>query len=153
MGRVGSIESYVGAAPETVFAVITDPAELPKWNRHIARTLDHPTHLEEGAEWVVQMDIYGQKFPSRSRVLTLDAEAGRFEYQSSPDGDPDFAIWSWEVAPDGSGSRVRVTWDLNPKLFLMRMLWSPLRARGLPKDVAASLTSLEKFVTTLEHVR
>lgn len=45
MGRVGSIEAYVGAAPEAVFAVITDPAGLPKWNRHIARTLDHPTHL------------------------------------------------------------------------------------------------------------
>ena len=82
-----------------------------------------------------------------------DAAREQHHCQQHPDGDPDFSIWSWEVAPDGIGSRVRVTWDLNPKQFLNRMFFAPLRARGLPRDVAASLTSLEKFVTTLEHAR
>ncbi|MGH2694381.1 MAG: SRPBCC family protein [Actinomycetota bacterium] len=146
MGRKGSVEAYLEGPPGAVFAAITDPAGLPEWNRRIARTLEHPTLLGEGAEWVVEMRVYGQRFPSRSRVLTLDPEAGRFQYRSSPDGDPDFSIWTWEVSPAGNGSKVRVSWDLNPKLFTNRMFWVRLRFQGLQKEVPESLAALERLI-------
>lgn len=150
MGRKGSAETYLEAAPGVVFAAITDSAGLPEWNRRIERTLDHPTQLEVGAEWVVQMHVYRQKFPSRSRVLTLDPEAGRFQYRSSPDGDPDFSIWTWEVFPAGNGSKVRVSWDLNPKLFTNRMFWVRFRFHGLQKEVPESLAALERLIRAQE---
>lgn len=152
MGRKGSVEGHVEAPAEAIFDAITDPAGLPEWNKRILGIVEHPARLEEGAEWVVRMRIYGQRFPSRSRVLRLDRHAGRFQYRSSPDGDPDFANWTWEVVPEGTGSRVSVPWDLNPALFWNRTLWVHLRVRGLPKEVSASLVALERFVTAKTRV-
>jgi len=146
MGIQGSSEGHVEATPAAVLAAITDPAGLPRWNRRIVRVVEQPAVLEPRAEWVVQMRIYGQKFLSRSRVLQLDPRAGRFQYRSSPDGDPDFAVWTWDVSPEGTGARVRVLWDLNPKLFMNRMFWVRLRVRGLPKEVGESLTALDRYL-------
>lgn len=146
MSRTGSVELHIEAAPEIVFAAITDLPGLPRWNRRIAKVIDHPGRLTEGAEWVVQMRMYGQRFASRSRVLTLDPHSGRFQHRSSPDGDPDYSIWMWEVAREGIGSTVRVSWELNPVQFLNRTFWVRLRSRALLKEVSVSLTTLEQLI-------
>ncbi len=146
MSKTGNVEYHMEAAPESVFAAITDPSGLPRWNRRIAQVIDHPGRLTEGAEWVVQMKMYGQRFASRSRVLTLDPASGRFQHRSSPDGDPDYAIWTWDVSGEGTGSRVRVSWDLNPAQFLNRTFWVRLRSRALLKEVPASLGVLERLI-------
>lgn len=153
MGRVGSHTGHVDAAPDDVFAAVTDISSLDEWNHRIQRVVLEPGRLEPDAEWLVELKILGQRFESRSRVIEMDPVARRFRYRSSPEGDPDFAIWTWEVEPDGSGSRVRVTWDLNPQQLVNRVFWVRVRSRGLNKELPASLRALEAFVTARQHAK
>lgn len=153
MGRVGSHTGHVDAAPDDVFAAITDIAGLPDWNDRIQRVLLEPDRLEQDAEWLVELKILGQRFQSRSRVLDIDPVARRFRYRSNPEGDPDFAIWNWEIAPDAGGSRVRVSWDLNPQQIANRLFWVRVRSRGLKNELPSSLAALESFITARIHAR
>lgn len=153
MGRVGGHTGHVDAAPDEVFAAITDIAGLPDWNDRIQRVLVEPDRLERDAEWLVELKILGQRFQSRSRVLDIDPVARRFRYRSNPEGDPDFATWTWEIAPDRSGSRVRVSWDLNPQQLANRLFWVRVRSRGLKKELPSSMAALESFIAAGSHVR
>lgn len=153
MGRKGSFEGHVEASPDDVFATITDVARLSDWNDRIQRVVEHPNRLEPDAQWVVGMKIMGQRFKSRSCVLAIDPAGRRFEHRSNPEGDPDFAIWSWEVVPEGTGSRVTVTWDLNPVLWINRTFFVRVRLRQLKKELAASLAALEQLVNERSEVR
>lgn len=146
MGRVGSHTGHLEAPPGDVFAAVTDIAGLPQWNARIQRVVMEPDALEREAEWVVELKILGQRFQSRSRVLDIDPEARRFRYRSNPEGDPDFAIWTWEIAPESGGSRVRVSWDLNPLQLANRVFWVRVRSRGLRKELPSSLGALEAFI-------
>lgn len=153
MGRVGSHTGHVAAAPDDVFAAVTDIAGLPEWNDRIQRVVMEPHALERDAEWLVELKILGQRFQSRSRVLDVDPVARRFRYRSSPEGDPDFAIWTWEIAPEPGGSRVRVSWDLNPLQFVNRLFWVRVRSRGLKKEVPSSLAALESSIRARSGAR
>lgn len=132
MGRLGSYTGHVDASPDDVFAAVTDTSGLPEWNERIQRVV-----MEQ----------------SRSRVLEIDPVARRFRYRSNPEGDPDFSIWTWEIAPEAGGSQVRVSWDLNPQQLANRVFWGRVRARGLKKELPASLAALETFITAREHAR
>ena len=136
--------SAVIAAPaDRVFAVVTDIASLPEWNRGIRRVVEAPPELAEGAEWVVVVHAMGQSWPSRSRVVEFDRDRKVFAYRSqSDDGNPSFANWRWQVEEVAEGSRVTVTWELNPRTFWRRVLLVRLRRPGLAREVAASLVAL-----------
>ncbi len=153
MGRVGSHTGHVDAAPDDVFAAVTDISGLPKWNDRIQRVVLEPGLLEPDAEWLVELKILGQRFQSRSRVLDIDPVARRFRYRSNPEGDPDFSIWTWEITPDAGGSRVRVSWDLKPQQLVNRLFWVRVRSRGLKKELPSSLAALETFMTATNHAR
>lgn len=153
MGRVGSHTGHVDAAPDDVFAAVTDIAGLPEWNDRIQRAVMEPDALERDAEWLVELKILGQRFQSRSRVLDIDPVARRFRYRSNPEGDPDFAIWTWEIAPESGGSRVRVSWDLNPLQLANRVFWVRVRSRGLKKELPSSLAALESFIKARSGAR
>ena len=153
MGRVGSHTGLVDAAPDDVFAAVTDIAGLPQWNDRIQRVVMAPDALDADAEWLVELKILGQQFQSRSRVLDIDPVARRVRYRSNPEGDPDFAIWTWEIVPESGGSRVRVRWDLNPLQIANRVFWVRVRSRGLKKELPSSLASLESFIKARSGAR
>jgi hypothetical protein len=71
-----------------------------------------------------------------------------FAYRSgTDDGNPSYAIWRWVVedASDG-GSKVTVSWDLNPATFWRRLLLARVRARQLRREVPASIDSLARVL-------
>ena len=143
----GEVSRHIDASPEQVFAVVTDIARLPDWNRTIQHVVDAPARLEPGSEWVVQLHIPGRTWNSRSRLEELDRDQLRFTYRSQTDDDnPSYAAWTWEVRPDGDGSMVTVGWKGRPMTFWRKALFSHVRKRQLVREVAESIVELERAV-------
>jgi hypothetical protein len=148
----GSASVVLDAAAEQVFAVLTDVMRLPDWNEHIHHVIepaDGP--LVEDTEWVIQMRAMGTRWPSRSHATVVDPDAGRFEHTTrSDDGNPSYAMWSWQVRPDGPGSELTVSWAVYPRSFWRRALLARLRRPVLEAEVRASLAGLNDYLGALQ---
>jgi uncharacterized protein YndB with AHSA1/START domain len=145
----GSARSDLDAPAGDVFALITDTSRLPEWNARIGRVLEPPRRsLAPGVEWVVQMQVFRARWPSRSTTVTCDAGRRQFEYTSrSDDGNPSFAQWRWQVTPlPGQRSRIEVTWRLAPRTFWRRALFARIRRRQFAGEVPASLYALARLL-------
>jgi uncharacterized protein YndB with AHSA1/START domain len=146
MGGTGSVTASIPRSPNDVFTFLSDIDRLPDWNGHITKVLDRPDAITPGAEWVVEMNAVGNRWPSRSKVQEYDPTAHVFAYRScTDDGNPSYAIWRWVVEPAAEGgSRVTVSWDLNPATFWPRVLLARIRAHQLQREVPASIDSLAR---------
>ena len=143
MGITGSASAHVAAPPDEVFARITDIGRLPEWNEIMTRVIERPDALVPGSQWVVEFHAMGGTWRSRSTLQEIDPASRRFAYRSqTDDGNPSFAVWSWEVAEENGGSRVQLSWDVNPKTFWRRVLLARIRSRQLRKEVPESLAAL-----------
>lgn len=144
MTPVTRASAVLSAAPDAVFATLTDLARLPDWNAAMTSVVEQPSHLEIGADWVVEFQALGQRWRSRSTLEEFDVTARRFVYRSgTDDGNPSYARWSWEVVDDPAGSRVTVTWSLHPATFWRRVLLVRIRGRQLARtEIPASLAAL-----------
>ncbi len=143
-----TIDADAGA----VFAMISDVERLSIWNRAIRSTVEAPTELADGAEWVVQLHALGQSWPSRSTVVTHDPIARRFTYRSqTDDGNRSYAEWNWVVSPTPSGCVVEVRVDLRPATFWRRVLLVRIRGRQLRhRELPDSLDQLARATVRTE---
>lgn len=147
MGLHESASARMDALPDAVFSVVTSVARLPEWNPAITEVVEAPERLEPGTVWKVRVHALGQSWVSKSEVVALDPAARRFAYRSqSDDGNPSYADWEWQVEPDGDGSRVTVTVDLNPLTFWRKHLLIRLRRPALRKEMQESLAALGSAV-------
>jgi uncharacterized protein YndB with AHSA1/START domain len=141
----GSSSADIDSPADEVFALLTDTSRLPEWNTRIRRVLE-PTRppLAPGAEWVVQMQVPGARWPSRSTAVTYDPGQRVFEHTSrSDDGNPSSALWRWRVTPiPQQRSRIDVSWHVAPRSFWRRALFGKLRRRQMGDEVPASLHAL-----------
>jgi len=143
MARRGEVTLTLDRPPDAVFEAIVDLRSLPTWNERIIEVDVGPEQLEPGDEWVVVMNVLGNRFRSRSKVLELDRGNRRFVHRSArEDGNPSFTIWTWEVAPDGAGSAVTARWELNPRIPT-RHAMAFIRSRMIPDEARASIRQLE----------
>ena len=135
--------------PDALFETLVNPQKLPEWNKAITRVIDSPATLEPGDEWVVEMSALGRRWASRSHVKVLDPTTRRFEYTSqTDDGNPSYATCSWVVSKASGGSRVSVSWQLNPHTFWRRALLVRVRHDQLMKsEVPTSLAALGAAVS------
>lgn len=145
MDREGSASRHVDAPADVVFGVVTDLGRLPSWNRRMTGVVEVPPKLTAGAEWVVAFRMFGKEFNSRSVVLEIDEVRRRFSHRSKPDDDnPTSTVWTWEVEPEGDGSRVTLRWHLQPMTWFRRLA---ARVRGwqIPRsDAPQSLAALAR---------
>jgi uncharacterized protein YndB with AHSA1/START domain len=144
MTRHGTVSIHADVPPDVAFRTLTDVERMPSWNRRMTHVVDAPAELAEGREWVIGFRYLGRPFNSRSVVLELDRERRRFVHRSKPDDDnPSCTVWTWQVEPDGDGSRITVRWDLRPVTFARRRIIAPLRARQMARrDAPESLAAL-----------
>ena len=139
--------TVVPAPPYEVFDLITDIERLPDWNLEVPRAVEAPAVLEVGAEWVVTIHAMKTHWNSRSRVVEVDRDRGRFTYRSqSDDGNPSHADWRWQLvpAPEGQGTQVTVEVDIHPRTFLRKWILSRLRKSPLRKAMNESLLALRE---------
>lgn len=144
-----TVSRDLSADPDALFETLVNPQRLPEWNKAITRVIETPAALAPGDEWVVEMSALAQRWPSRSQVEVLDRSTRHFQYTSqSDDGNPSYATWSWVVSESSSGSRVTVSWQLNPRTFWRRALLVRLRHHQLMKtEVPTSLAALGAAVS------
>ena len=65
-----SFSVVVNAPPQEVWAVVGDPSNLPRWDRHITAVEGVPPHgLEQGAEYITVMRFVGVRTTVHCRVL------------------------------------------------------------------------------------
>ena len=143
----GSAAATVGAPPDRVFRLITDVSRLPEWNAIMTEVVDAPAELIEGSEWVVAFKaMNAMRWRSRSRCEELDPVARRFRHRSgTDDGNPSYALWTWEVLSSGEKSTVKVSWELHPVTVMRRVALSRVRQRMLSGEVEASLQALARL--------
>ncbi len=147
MGAKESVSARVKASPEAVFGLVTDVSRLSAWNRAITDVIEAPERLDTGSVWKVRTHALGRTWVSKSQVSAIDPLTGRFAYRSqSDDGNPSYADWEWHVDPDGDGSMITVTADLNPITFWRKHVLSRVRRPALRKEMRASLAALDGVV-------
>lgn len=145
----------IPATADAVFETLTDIARLPEWNGAMTSVIEQPDRLAPGSEWVVEFHALGQTWRSRSIVEEFDLAERTFVYRSATDdGNPSYARWTWNVADDGAGSRVSVTWALHPATFWRRVLLARIRARQLARtEIPGSLAALARAVLDTTDTR
>jgi len=143
-----SCNGYVAAPPDDVFALISDIERLPEWNAILQEVTERPAELVPGAQWVVRFGAMGQAWRSRATLEELDPVARRFAYRAgTDDGNPSFAQWCWEVAGEGDGSRLTVSFSLNPETFWRRLVLARVRSLQLRrKEVPASIAAVARHL-------
>jgi uncharacterized protein YndB with AHSA1/START domain len=144
-GRESSTRT-LSAPQDEVFEIVTDPSRLPSWNDGIAQVIDAPNHLEPGSEWRVRLQVLGRAWVSRSTVSRIDPAKGYFSYRShTDDGNPSFADWVWNIAPDPEGCRVDVSVSLHPLTFWRKHVLVRVRQPLLRREMERSLAALDEF--------
>lgn len=149
------VSRVVGAAPSAVFALLTDPArheetEPTDWVR--ASLERDPAPLTEvGQVFGIEMfhENAGGRYAMHDRVIALEPErtVAWEPGQYGPDGELGTGGWTWryDLAPEGAGTHVTLTYD-----------WStvppPMRGQfGLPpfppSFLEESLEALERALT------
>jgi uncharacterized protein YndB with AHSA1/START domain len=146
----GTETARLSAAAADVFDLLVDVDRLPDWNAHVHHVIERPERpLAEGVEWVIQMRAMGGRWPTRARALTVDRAALSFEHRScSDDGNPSYALWSWQVSPSENGSTLTVTWAVYPRSFWRKLLIARARRPALAEEVRASLAGMDQYLRT-----
>jgi uncharacterized protein YndB with AHSA1/START domain len=146
----GSETVNLTAPAGDVFDVLVDVDRMTEWNEHLHHVIDASSDpLTEGVEWVLEMRAMGTDWPSRARALRVDPDALVFEHRSATDdGNPSYALWSWQVSPRGDESTLTVTWTVHPKTFWRRLLLARVRRGFLASEVRASVAGLDSYLAT-----
>lgn len=64
--------AIVDASPEEVWEVVSDPRNLPRWNRYVRSVHGVPDDgLKEGDRYRTDMGGFGVRFPIRAQVVEL----------------------------------------------------------------------------------
>jgi uncharacterized protein YndB with AHSA1/START domain len=72
MGHV-SIDMEIEATPEEVWSVVSDPRNLPKWDRHILSVRGVPEDgLKPGAHYTTELKMLGVRGSVEAEVLEME---------------------------------------------------------------------------------
>jgi len=145
VSRAAAVTGWVPAPAGEVMALITNVDRLPEWNVVVRAVVERPAEMAVGAQWVVRIRPPG--FPSwlsRSTCVELDRDRHVFAYRTQTvDGNPSWVDWRWEVTDERGGSRVAVSYDLNPRTRPRITVFSRLRHRQLRgTEIPASIAAL-----------
>lgn len=142
----GTITERLSVRPEDFFDLISSVRRLPEWNEHIHHVVQAPNHEPRaGDEWVVEIRAMWSRWNSRSQLQDVDRSGLRFALVSqTDDGNPSYALWTWQITLTNDASMVTVRWELHPKTFWRKMLISRIRHRQLKDEVRTSLRAAEQ---------
>jgi hypothetical protein len=108
--RIVSASTTVDAPAEIVFAILADPRQHVRidGSGSIRESVSGPERLERGAEFGMDMKLFGLPYKIRNRVVEF--EEGRLIAWRHFGGHR----WRYELAPTTGGTRVTESFDYSP---------------------------------------
>jgi uncharacterized protein YndB with AHSA1/START domain len=144
-------EAVVDAPPEQVWALLTDFSRMPRWSPELVRMVP----LKRGGLRVGQwyLGINRRKaavWPTRSVVSVV--EPGRVvAWDTTSSG----ARWIWELAPEGSGTRVVHRRPVPRRITAISKVFAPLLLGGSESHAdeleAGMAQTVERLRATVER--
>ena len=144
-------ETVIDAAPETVWATLTDLRRMPEWSPELVRMIPlKPGGLRVGQQYVGLNRRKAVVWPTRSVVAILDP--GRtLAWDTRSSG----ARWIYELSPEGSGTKVVQRRPVPRGITLLSRAFAPVflggsdgHAEELEQGMAETLARLK---AALEH--
>ena len=136
VAHVASSERTMPAPPEAVFAIITAPADFPKWRTDV-KSVDivpaeggKPRFRERGSNGDILMEVEEQQ-PSK-RLVTRIAD------KKLPFG----GSWTFELTPSGTGTTLRITENGE--------VYNPV-FRFMARYVLGHAATMERYLADLER--
>ena len=108
--RIVSASTTVDAPPEIVFAILADPRQHVRidGSGSVRDAVSGPERLERGAEFGMDMKLFGLPYKIRNRVVEF--EEGRLIAWRHFGGHR----WRYELTPVPGGTRVTESFDYSP---------------------------------------
>jgi carbon monoxide dehydrogenase subunit G len=108
MGHV-SIDMEIDATPEEVWSVVSDPRNLPKWERHILSVRGVPEEgLKTGGRYTTELKMFGVRGTIEAEVLDMEPPRhSRIRLRGFLD-----ATVKTSVSPLSNGSRALLEHDV-----------------------------------------
>lgn len=132
----------INCSPEEVFAVITDVAAQPNWSKGVGKVQDLSQNpAGPGATWTQITQFMGKEIEAHGKVNVY--EPNRL-FGSTVDK-PFPASMLWQVAPEGSGSKVTVGMTAEPGGFFGTVA-APLIGKSIRDNFTADLVRLKAYV-------
>lgn len=140
----------IAAAPETVFALLTNPMQHPRFDGSTTVLyLKHgPSELSAGSTFAMSMRLFGVRYRVTNRVVEFEANRliawRHFEPQR----------WRYELAPISGGTRVMESFDYSywgtiGRRFIRTLGWPARNQRA----ITAALLRLRALAETGEPGR
>ena len=124
--RIVSASTTVAAPPDVVFAILADPRQHPRIDGSgtLQGTVSGPERLAKGAEFGMDMKMYGLPYKIRNRVVEFE-EGRRIAWRHFGGH-----RWRYELAPVEGGTRVTESFDYSR----YNRLWATLiEVTGFPE--------------------
>ncbi|HWJ16153.1 MAG TPA: SRPBCC family protein [Gemmatimonadaceae bacterium] len=135
---------HIDRPPRDVWNALTDLTVASRWRPLVVtmETVDgQPLH--DGSDVRVIVDIYGKRLTRVSHTTAFDPPR-RWTLHSSDTPSYD-GFFDFVLSPDGSGTRIEATCDLEAHGFLP-WLFMPLIANGERRRRVEMLPNLKRFV-------
>ncbi len=128
---------YLRQKPETVFSLLDNAAELPKWSSAIAKVEPLP---DENGKKVARFTL---KWGNRQMIMKqLECHAPtRLVSQMSQESGPVLGTWTYEITPEKEGCRISLTEDGELKNPTFRAV---TKLRGSDATINQTLNDLAK---------
>lgn len=124
--RIVSASTTITAPPEVVFAILADPRQHVRidGSGSLQGRVSGPERLERGAEFGMDMRMFGVPYKIRNRVVEF--EEGRLVAWRHFGGHR----WRYELEPVDGGTRVTESFDYS-RYNALGVAW--IRAAGFPE--------------------
>lgn len=137
--RIVHASREIAADPHTIFELIADPAQQPRWDGN-----DNLGHADEGQRVRAVGDVFVMTLKSgqvRENHVVEFEEGGRIAWTPAPPGEqPPGHLWRWELESLGDGrTRVTHTYDWTALTDEKRMQRAQ---QNTPEALGASLDRL-----------
>ena len=151
-GTTGSATIHIDAAPEKIYALVTDITRMGEWSPETVKAewLDGATGPAVGARFKGTNKNGLIRWSTKPRVLTAD-DGREFTFVTDVRGN-DLTKWSYRFEPDGGGSKVTESFEMMADqpgaitFFERHLMRIKDRKANLEQDMQATLERIKAAV-------